>query len=717
MVSHKYIRKRLFQVILTVYSVLTLTFLLTRLVPGGPEDVIRGQLMKQYGNTMSQQEINRRIELYVNYKTNAPIWEQYLNYLWDIVHLDFGRSIKYGTAVIDIIIQALPWTLFIMGTALVIQFVLNVVLGAIMAYKEGSRFDTSMTGISLFITSIPFYVVAILAVYILGFVYGIFPTSGHYSPTVQPGFTVEFVASALNHAILPILSMVITGIGAGALTMRGNAISVLGEDFLRVGRLRGLSDSRLIGWHVLPNAILPMYTGLMISIGFMFGGAVILEEIFAYPGVGYYMIRAINARDYPLMMGIFILITTAVAVSLLIADLTYSMIDPRINEGDENAESYGGGIEGFLRTLVHLARRGWRTLMGSHESNRHVDRPAESGSANPLEAVSDESDLTKRELLNVYFDLWIKTPAQIIWSDLRARVGLAILGLFVLVGVLGPAFVEPTSMGDGPKLVPPFTNWEYPLGTTMFGHDLFAQAVLATPQMLKMIFAGSVFATSVGTIVGTVAGYVGGRIDRVLTTISDIAMTIPGLPLVIVLASLINPENPYLVGMLLTVNAWAGLARTIRTQVLSYREESYVEASRIMGVPTHQIISKDIIPNIMPYVLVNFMQSARNVIFGSVGLYFIGVLPFASTNWGVMMNQAYDRGGALYTLEAVHWFLIPMAAVVGLSFGLILLAQGMDRLFNPRIRARHADTLADEEKSGEVDVGGGGGGPAIHQSD
>ena len=697
MVSRSYLLRRIFQVILTIYSVMTLSFVLTRLVPGGPEDVVRGQLMKQYANTLTQREINQRVQLYINYQVDAPVWKQYLNYVVSLLQGDLGRSIRYSKPVVDIIIEALPWTLLIMFTAIVITFVLNVVLGAIMAYKEGSRFDVSMTIMSLVITSIPFYVVAVLAVFLLGFIYGVFPVQGHYASDIEPELSLAFLQSVIYYAILPVASMVVTGIGAGALSMRGNAISVLGEDFLRVGQLRGLSDGRIIGWHLLPNAVLPMYTGLMISVGFMFSGAVILEEIFAYPGIGYYMIRAINARDYPLMMGIFLIITTAVAITLFIADLTYGKIDPRIESGSENAESYRSGDGILSRTTFQRITNSVRDALWPSADGREAD----SDEIDPelvFETDISRGQMSLRERLYAALDIWLLTPARIIWSDTRARVGLLVILAFVLMGTVGVRLAEPTSMGSNARLIPPLTDLNHPLGTDLFGRDLLSLLVYATPDMLKMIFAGAVFATTIGTIVGTVSGYVGGRTDRVLTTVSDIAMTIPGLPLVIVLAAIINPENPYLVGILLTVNAWAGLARTIRTQVLAYRDEAYVEASRLMNVPTHEILLKDITPNVMPYILVNFMQSAREVIFGSVGLYFIGVLPYSSANWGVMMNEAYNKGGALYTLKTVHWFLVPMLAVILLSFGLILVAQGMDRLFNPRIRARHAKTISEEEQ-------------------
>jgi peptide/nickel transport system permease protein len=227
----------------------------------------------------------------------------------------------------------------------------------------------------------------------------------------------------------------------------------------------------------------------------------------------------------------------------------------------------------------------------------------------------------------------------------------------------------------------------YPLGTTQSGVDLLALIIDSTPFILLMVLAGGVWATSVAIVVGTISGYKGGTVDTVITSISDLFMAIPGLPLIIVLAIALSPENPLLLGVILTINYWAGLGRSIRSQVLSIREESYVEASRTMGTSTPRIIVKDVLPNIMPYIMVNFVLAARYTIFASVGLYFIGVLPYTGQNWGVTLNNAYNQGG-LFTLGALHWLLVPIVAIVGLAFGLILVSQGMDRIFNPRVRTR-----------------------------
>lgn len=306
-------------------------------------------------------------------------------------------------------------------------------------------------------------------------------------------------------------------------------------------------------------------------------------------------------------------------------------------------------------------------------------------------------------------DRYVLAPLRILANDWRALVGILIVSIYLLMGFVawisasdwwlfsGLTLVTEPVPNQGPRLLQPLEAPAHPLGTDKLGSDILAQIVHATPAMLKMIFAGAVFSTTVATLVGTFAGYKGGVIDTVLMAFADIMMTIPGLPLIIVLAAIFQPRDPFVIGIILTINGWAGLARSLRSQVLTLREESYVEASRAMGIRTHSILGKDIVPNLMPFVAVNFVGTARSVIFSSVALYFLGILPFSNLNWGVMMNLAYQTAGALYTWETAHWLLAPMATIVILSFGLILLAQGGDRIFNPRIRARHAGGPASEE--------------------
>ena len=334
MVNSRYLVNRVGQAALTLFAVLTLSFGLLRLMPGSPVTYLIAKY-EQSGEVLSQEQVNARVELYTNINPDQPIPIAYANYMASLLQGDLGRSILYNRPVVDVIADAMPWTILVSAVSMLLIFAIGIMLGAVMAYVEGSRFDVGSTVVSTVITSVPFYVVAIIFLWFLGYQWEIFPTEGRVGQGVAPGMNVAFVGSILRHAAMPLGALVVAGFGAKAIAMRGNSIQILGNDYLRVARLRGLSERRIALRYVGRNAILPMYTGLMISIGGLFGGSIILEQIFTYPGMGYYVFKSLGARDYPLLMGGFLFITFGVVLGVLIADLTYGFIDPRAGSGGD----------------------------------------------------------------------------------------------------------------------------------------------------------------------------------------------------------------------------------------------------------------------------------------------------------------------------------------------------------------------------------------------
>jgi peptide/nickel transport system permease protein len=332
------------------------------------------------------------------------------------------------------------------------------------------------------------------------------------------------------------------------------------------------------------------------------------------------------------------------------------------------------------------------------------DARPDGGSASPPIAeeiftrTSDVPELSRSEKVFRWLDVYLYAPLAVAWNDFRARIGLVLVGLFLFVSTLGPVLVDQTVAMEAAPFIQPFEQpLKHPFGTDSMGRDLFAMVIHATPAMFEMIAAGALFSICMGTFIGTVAGYKGGMIDSVFMTLTDVVLTIPALPLVIVIASVYQPTDPAVVGLILGIDNWPVLARTLRSQVLSIREEAFTEASRAMGLRKSTILRKDVISNMAPYISVNLATSARRIIFESVGLYYIGVLPFTTLNWGVMLNQAYTSG-QLTNLDQIHWLLVPMGALILVSLGFIMLAQGMDRVFNVRLRARHAKTRGGEDE-------------------
>ncbi|WP_248517949.1 ABC transporter permease subunit [Salinarchaeum laminariae] len=668
--------KRILQTAFTIWAVITISFVLIRQLPGGPVSYLRAQFA-QMGR--DPEAANQLAEAYFGTKFDEPLWQQYIDYWANLLQGDMGRSVHRQEPVADLLLNAMPWTLLVMSIAIIFTYVIGILLGAAMAYREKSMFDSVGTIVSITLNSVPYYVAAIAFLFVFGYRYSLFPTRGTHS--VPPGLDPTFVVNILWYATLPALSIVLTAVGGVAIRMRGNSVSILGEDYLRVARLRGLSSNRISSRYVVWNSVLPMYTQLMISIGFMFGGAVILERIFLYKGLGYFMFQGITSRDYPLMMGAFVLITVAVTLTILIADLTYGWIDPRATTSDETHASLS------LRKLIPNFTRWVRGLRTSTDDGRsEVDHSDVENDAQSVFKVETSDDTVKYSLVD-RLSTEGRAMVSTLLSDWRARVGLGIIGIYLLFGTVGLWFISEPTVG-GPRRLQPFQNMNYVLGTNSQGESMLGLLVYSIPPMFKMILAGTLFTTVLATIVGTLSGYAGGAIDRSLMTLSDVMIALPGLPLLIVLAAVFKPESPYMIGLILSVPTWAGLARTIRSEVLSLRDIEYVESSRVMGLSSPSIIWRDILPNLMSYITVNIAYNARGIIFSSVALYFLGVLPYSNYNWGVLLNNGYESG-ALYTPSMYYRIYLPMIVITAITLGMILLAQGLDKIFNPRIRARH----------------------------
>lgn len=337
-----YYTERFAQALITYIAACTLAFVLYRLMPGGPIEAVQASLIQemiQQGEPVDVDRIRRLTELYTGIDPNQPLWEAYLEYVWGIFRYgDFGRSIHYNQPVFDILFAAMPWSIFVSVYGLILGFSVTILLGSLMAYKEGSAFDKGSTVFVLMLGSIPYYVAAIVMLSVLSFQWGWFPIGGRWDRTIEPGFSLAFMQSIAYHGALPIASGFIVGFGGGALAMRANAIRLLGAEYLHSARVRGISTTRITTRYIGRNAVLPIYTGLMIGIAGIFSSSVIMEWIFTYPGVGWYTFEALELRDYPLLMGAFLFFVGITVVGILIADLTYGLIDPRAGTGADREQ-------------------------------------------------------------------------------------------------------------------------------------------------------------------------------------------------------------------------------------------------------------------------------------------------------------------------------------------------------------------------------------------
>ncbi|MBW7886235.1 MAG: ABC transporter permease [Caldilineaceae bacterium] len=331
-VTQNFYVRRLAKAIFTIWVVSTAIFFLIRLLPGNPIDQYIARLVEtqgmEYENARSQAAALFAIDL------DAPFWKQYVDYLGNLMRGDIGVSLTSpGTSVTSIIARFLPWTLFSVGLGLMLSFTFGVLLGLMMAYRREGLLDHALTVFASVFSSIPNYLVGILLVVWLGIQWKVLPIGqmrGTMSPGVQPSFSLAFLQDVLFHASLPIATYVLTTIGTWMLSMKGSTIGTLGEDFVTVARARGLTDWRITTAYVGRNAALPLFTQLTIAIGFVVGGSFLIENIFQYQGIGYVLSIAIAQRDYPVMQGVFLVITASVVFANFLADILYGLLDPRI---------------------------------------------------------------------------------------------------------------------------------------------------------------------------------------------------------------------------------------------------------------------------------------------------------------------------------------------------------------------------------------------------
>ncbi|MGZ0147272.1 ABC transporter permease [Kribbella sp. WER1] len=324
--------RRLFKAILTVFIVTTGTFFLVRLLPGNPVDTYIQTQIAQTG--VSYEAAAAQAKNLFSLDPNEPLITQYFHYMVNMLHGDFGNSLlSPGTTVASVIKTYLPWTLFSVGVATVFAFIIGIVAGMIMAYRRETWIDHLLTSIGSVLHAIPNYILAILIVVFLGVklqVFDLTQARGSYTPGVTPSFSFSFLNDIFYHAMLPILAYALTTVGSWALVMKSSTVETLGEDYVTVARARGLSDSRIRSGYVGRNAVLPLFSQLAVSLGFVVGGSIFVERIFGYQGIGFSLYNAVNGRDYAVLQGIFLVVTISVVVANLLADLLYSQLDPRI---------------------------------------------------------------------------------------------------------------------------------------------------------------------------------------------------------------------------------------------------------------------------------------------------------------------------------------------------------------------------------------------------
>ncbi len=325
----RYFLRRAGFFVATLWAAITLNFLIPRLQPGDPAEAIVRKLVGRNASIDPAQLHAVRLMLGVSDKN---LFQQYLDYLGAIFRGDFGVSFTYFPyRVTDVIAQAMPWTIALVGITTIISFVVGTLLGSWAAYRRGTRIDSVLTLGSTFLGTLPFFWIALMLIFVFCFTWQIFPESGGYG-TTDPGWNWPFVGDVISHAALPMIALLITGPLGWILAMRNNMVQTLGEDYSRLAKAKGLAERTIALGYGARIAILPSVTGFALALGGLLGGTILVETIFNYPGLGRLLFEAVGNSDYPLLQAIFLLTTVGVLVANLAADVLYGVLDPRVRK-------------------------------------------------------------------------------------------------------------------------------------------------------------------------------------------------------------------------------------------------------------------------------------------------------------------------------------------------------------------------------------------------
>ncbi|MGY4908459.1 ABC transporter permease [Micromonospora aurantiaca (nom. illeg.)] len=320
----RFLLQRVAFYLFTAWAAITLNFFIPRMVPGDP---VQSLISRNQGRISADAIASLRVLFGMD--SDRSLWEQYVAYWGQLLHGDLGLSFTFFPAPVSQVIgDSLPWTVGLVGVTTIVSFLLGTALGVGAGWRRGSWIDGLLPA-TTFLSSIPYFWLGLVAIALFAGPGSFFPSSGGYEPGLVPAFDAYFVPSAIQHSILPAATILVSSMSGWILSMRNMMVTVASEDYITVAHAKGLSERRVALSYAARNALLPNVSGFALSLGFIVGGTLLVEIVFSYPGLGFQLFQAVGAKDYPLMQGIFLIITISVLVANLLADVAYLLLDPR----------------------------------------------------------------------------------------------------------------------------------------------------------------------------------------------------------------------------------------------------------------------------------------------------------------------------------------------------------------------------------------------------
>jgi ABC-type dipeptide/oligopeptide/nickel transport system permease component len=676
-----YTFRRILQAAVVMWAVVTVVFLLERL-SGSAADVLAG------GRATASElaAITRSLGL------DQPLYVQYFRFLGQLVHGDLGTSYIYHLSVNGLILNAFPYSAELAVVGMALATIIGVSLGMAAAMRSNTWVDRVVRAIALVGQSVPTFWLGLLLILL-------FAVTLRWLPV--------FGAGSVTNLVLPSLTLCATPLAEIARLTRSSTLEVLRADHTIFERSKGVPTLTLMR-HLIRNAALPVITLMGIELGGLLAGTVVVETLFAWPGLGQLAINSVRVRDYSVIQGIVLFEAVIFVVLNLLIDLSYGLLDPRIRLRTRTRRGRRPGAVGT--TLANLfaiggrsARRQPATVLAGGPRTIHnpepdpdIDEPLVA--ATPTSTVALDSVPSSAIVMGAGQMMAVIDPSPGMAEDAdtegvyenavgvtapgaaRTRRGrrrlphgfprwsFAVLALFIGAGIFGPLFAghNPEHTNLSLSLTPPgFQSggtWAYPLGTDLLGRDILSRLLYGARESLLVAATAVIISGAVGLLAGVVAGYIGGRTDAVLMRIVDAVLAFPTILLAIVLAGIFGPSAQNVI-IVISVAGWAAYARVIRSEVLQLKAQDFVTMARVMGARSSWIIRRHLVPNVVPSLLVLATLQVGAAILTEGALSFIGIgVPPPAPSWGGMLADSQS-------LLSVAWWLqifpgMALAAIV-----------------------------------------------------
>jgi ABC-type dipeptide/oligopeptide/nickel transport system permease subunit len=686
-----YLLRKSMIALLTLIIVIIFNFFLFRILPGDPARAViaKGRMTP---DTMERMR--------VQFGLDKPVWldgkklregdisealdSQFTAYVSNLFNGNLGVSFVTKLEVSEILKDRVWKTFILLFTGEIVAIFLGSTLGVIASWKRGSIIDLGILVGGLFTWSIPTFFFGIILVLLAR---GTLPTGMMVTVGLKPEDGLVYWKDVARHLILPTIALGIGFTSSYMMVMRSSIVEVLSEDYILAAKAKGLKNFQVLRNHALKNAMLPMITLLALSLAFTVGGAIQIETVFSWPGIGRLIFDSVGKQDYPVLQGAFLLIAVSVIAANFLADVLYTLLDPRVKlETSQTGTqaSFGMVILTLPKTFLSLIRFVLGVLGTLWNSLRKL-------SATWMRFVEGLRRIPTI-LAQLIRRIWaaVKIGLQTFKRKPMSMVGLVMLMTIILLAVFAP-LVAPYSPEELAMLkvtakdilTPPDVN--HLLGTDDAGKDVLSQLIYGARISLIVGFSASFMSLIIGTLVGMTAGYFGGRVDTLLMRLVDFLMVIPTLPLMMVIISFWGRGLDKII-MVIGFLYWTYMARLVRSQVISIKERHYVLRAKALGASHSRIIIRHIFPQVLPLIIAQGVLDTSNAIIAESSLAFLGLGDPTRASWGMMLNFAFARAIS----KEAWWFLLPPGfAIVWVSLSLVLIGTALEEIFNPRLKTHH----------------------------